>query len=295
MRDIDPEFLEHLQTGATSVCRCWKVIRKDGVELGFTDFDGDLTFDGVTFLASTGMDATALEASTGLSVDNGQAIGALSAVGLTDADILAGRYDSAEVVHYLVNWKDPEQRIVLFRGSLGEIKQVGGQFEVELRGLAEVLNQPIGRAFLKTCDRVLGDTKCGFDLNTPDFFWEGPVSEVVGDSSFVIAADANPTGFYEKGVLTWGAGANVGTKSIVKYERVLSGERLVELWQEAPLAISVGDQLRLDAGCDKRAGTCKTKFDNFLNFRGFPHIPGEDALTNYPGKGEVHNGKSLFR
>jgi hypothetical protein len=31
--------------------------------------------------------------------------------------------------------------------------------------------------------------------------------------------------------------------------------------------------LRLEAGCDKRAETCRLKFGNFLNFRGFPAFP----------------------
>jgi hypothetical protein len=45
-------------------------------------------------------------------------------------------------------------------------------------------------------------------------------------------------------------------------------------------------------GCDKRSSTCSAMFDNILNFRGFPDIPGEDFLTVYPAKGERHDGKS---
>jgi uncharacterized phage protein (TIGR02218 family) len=47
------------------------------------------------------------------------------------------------------------------------------------------------------------------------------------------------------------------------------------------------------AGCDKRAETCRAKFGNFLNFRGFPHIPGEDWVTAYPKDGVIHDGTSL--
>ena len=47
--------------------------------------------------------------------------------------------------------------------------------------------------------------------------------------------------------------------------------------------------------CDKRAATCQAKFDNFLNFRGFPHMPGEDWLTAYPRGGQAHDGGSLVR
>jgi len=52
-------------------------------------------------------------------------------------------------------------------------------------------------------------------------------------------------------------------------------------------------RFRVVAGCDKTAETCRAKFSNFLNFRGFPHIPGDDWVTAYPKNGAVHDGSSL--
>ncbi len=43
-------------------------------------------------------------------------------------------------------------------------------------------------------------------------------------------------------------------------------------------------------GCDKRLATCRGRFGNVLNFRGFPTIPGDDFLTAYPRDGERHDG-----
>jgi len=57
--------------------------------------------------------------------------------------------------------------------------------------------------------------------------------------------------------------------------------------------IGDGDRFRVVAGCDKTAETCRAKFSNFLNFRGFPHIPGDDWVTAYPKNGAVHDGSSL--
>ena len=116
MMGISVEFQALLDGGATTICRCWRLVRKDGVSFGFTDHDRDLEFGGQVYLAGSGMDASALESSTGLSVDNGQAVGALSAVGLRDADILAGKFDRAEVVQWLVNWDDVSVREMVFRG-----------------------------------------------------------------------------------------------------------------------------------------------------------------------------------
>ena len=95
---MDREGLNtHLKSGATTVCRAWAVRRADGVTLGFTDHDRDLSFDGVTFRAGTGLTARSLMQSTGLAVDNSEAFGALSSDAVREADIESGRYDGAEV------------------------------------------------------------------------------------------------------------------------------------------------------------------------------------------------------
>jgi uncharacterized phage protein (TIGR02218 family) len=49
-------------------------------------------------------------------------------------------------------------------------------------------------------------------------------------------------------------------------------------------------------GCDKSHETCRARFDNVLNFRGFPHMPGNDFVVRVPQQGEPgHDGGSLFR
>ena len=118
MRAIDPELQARLDGGATHLCRCWLVGRRDGVTLGFTDHDEDIVFDGVAFRASSGMDASALQSATGLSVDNAQAVGALSDAAVSEEDVRAGRFDRAEVRLWLVDWERPELRVLMFRGRV---------------------------------------------------------------------------------------------------------------------------------------------------------------------------------
>ena len=123
----------HLATGATTVCRAWAVVRRDGSVYGFTDHDRDLAFEGIAFLASTGLTARALQQTTGLSVDNSEALGALSDASVSEADLLAGRFDGAEVRAWLVNWASVEDRVLQFRGTFGEVSRSGGAFQAELR------------------------------------------------------------------------------------------------------------------------------------------------------------------
>jgi uncharacterized phage protein (TIGR02218 family) len=295
MRAIDPELQARLDGGTTRLCRCWLVRRRDGVAFGFTDHDRDLAFDGVSYRASSGMDASALQAATGLSVDNAQAIGALSDAGVSEEDVRAGRYDGAEIWHWLVDWERPDLRVLLFRGSFGEIRRADGAFEVELRGLAEALNAPVGRSILRTCDRALGDARCRFDLAQPGFACVGKVSAVSGGAALVASGLGGfADGWFARGTLTWLAGANAGETAAVKTDRRQpAGTRRIALWQAPGRAALPGDRFRVVAGCDKRMETCRGKFDNLLNFRGFPMIPGDDWVTAYPKEGANHDGSSL--
>jgi uncharacterized phage protein (TIGR02218 family) len=107
--------------------------------------------------------------------------------------------------------------------------------------------------------------------------------------------DGFASGWFTHGVLTWLSGANTGTKSAVKTDRPAGSVRRLMLWRSPGYAVATGDRFRMAAGCDKRADTCRAKFDNLLNFRGFPHIPGEDWVTAYPKDGAIHDGASLQR
>lgn len=293
MRAIDAAFQAHLDGGATTLCRCWRVRRADGVCFGFTDHDDDLAFEGQAFRADSGMDASALKSATGLSVDNVSVIGALRDAGVTEADVRAGRFDAAEVRHWLVNWRDPSQRVLLFVGGFGEISRADGGFEVELRGAAEALNLAQGRNILRRCDAALGDARCGVDLAHPDF--STAVVAVSGSGARIVAAGSGvfPAGWFTGGRLVWESGANAGLAGRIRQDEIdATGNRILRLWEEAPEAVGAGDRARITAGCDQLAGTCRAKFDNFLNFRGFPHIPGEDWVTAYPKEGDAHDGGS---
>ncbi|WP_068116568.1 DUF2163 domain-containing protein [Tropicimonas marinistellae] len=286
-------LLSHLGEGSTTVCRCWRVVRKDGMTLGFTDHDVDVEFDGTLFAASSGFTASALEQTTGLAVDNSEAAGALSAAAISEEDIEAGKYDGADVTSWLVNWHDPTQRLVQFKGSLGEITRSGDAFRSELRGLTEDLNQPQGHVYQSVCSAVLGDSRCQFDLDSSGFAQETEVLAVVERIVVQVPDDGiRAEGWYNRGRIVVADGMAAGTVALIKRDQIDGATRNLELWQELRSKLSAGDTIRLEPGCDKRADTCAKKFDNILNFRGFPDIPGADWLTAYPTKADDNDGGS---
>jgi len=283
----------HLQGGLTTLCHAWAVARRDGVVMGFTDHDGPLGFEGIAFRAETGLSAVALEQTTGLSVDNTEAMGALSDAAIREADIEAGRYDGAEVRAWLVNWQDVAQRVLVFRAHIGEIRRAGGAFEAELRGLTDALNRPEGRIYQKSCGAVLGDGACKVDLSAPDYTVWAVAAAVEERRVFRIdGLDDLAGGWFASGRLSVLGGPAEGLWGTIKRDRIEAGARVVELWHPLRAAVAPGDPVRLVAGCDKRAETCRFKFNNFLNFQGFPDIPGDDWSLVDPSREQRLDGGS---
>ncbi len=284
----------HLSTGITTVARAWAVTRADGTILGFTDHDRDLVFDQITFRADTGLSALAVEQSSGLSVDNTEALGALRDDAVTEADIVAGRYDGASVVAWLVDWTDTDAREIVFRGTIGEIERSGQAFKAELRGLSEALNRPLGRVFQAPCSAVLGDANCAASLDHPAYRWEGPVETVTEGRRLTFAmTGAFDADWFQRGTLTVLSGGAQGLTGLIKRDVDQGGGiRLLELWTELRADLKPKDHVRITAGCDKRFETCQLKFNNILNFRGFPDIPTEDWVAAHPAAAAAHTGGS---
>lgn len=272
----------------TTRARAWALTRTDGVTLGFTDHDRDLAFDAVVFRAGSGLSAQALVQALGLSADNTGAVGALCDAGLTEADILAGRYDGAEVVVWDLDWNATTDRRILFRGTLGTIARAGGAFRAELRGLSAPLAEGRGRVFGAVCPAVLGDAACRANLDLPEFRAQVTVLSVLEGGAVLhlpLLSDYTE-GWFADGRARFETGLAAGLPLLVRRDLVqdtTSGpRRVLTLWTAPGVTPAAGDLLALEAGCDKRFQTCRFKFANAVNFRGFPHIPPEDWLIAPP-------------
>jgi uncharacterized phage protein (TIGR02218 family) len=281
----------HLATGATTVARCWALARRDGLTLGFTDHDRQLAFDDLTFRPDSGLTARAIVQGTGLSVDNSEALGVLSSDAVTEGDIDAGRWDGAEVRLWHVNWASPTERELRFRGHLGEIRRGDGAFHAELRGLTETLNRPTGRLYQRTCQASLGDAACGLD--TAPFSATLAAGETTGGTFRLAGLQGFAPGWFQGGRLTVLTGAAQGLTGTVREDRQDGALRSLALWQPIRASIGPTDSIRLEPGCDKRAETCRLRFGNLANFRGFPLIPGEDWLLSIPVPSAANDGGSL--
>jgi uncharacterized phage protein (TIGR02218 family) len=282
MKTLPAGLQAHLDSGATTLCWCWRLTRRDGAKLGFTDHDRNLVFDGTTFEAAAGFTASEIRDAVGLSVDNLEVESALSSGQLSEDDLAAGLYDDARVEIFRVNWQAPEQRLLMRAGSLGEVSRAGASFRAEVRGLAHYLQQPKGRLFQYSCDADLGDARCGIDLAAASYRGTGTVAAVTSPRSYTATGlDGFADGWFARGLVTFTSGGNADRAIEVKRHTKREGLVTIELWQEPAQPPATGDAFTVTAGCDKQLGTCRAKFANTCNFRGFPHMPGNDFVTSY--------------
>ena len=296
MKKLSPALQAHLDSGATTLAWCWRLARRDGTRLGFTDHDRNITFDGTVFEASAGMTTSEIHDSVGLAVDNLTVESALSSAHLSDHDLAVGKYDDAKVEIWRVNWSAPDQRVLMRAGSLGEVRRAGLAFSAEIRGLSHYLQQPQGRLYQFTCDATLGDKRCGVDLTQPIYRAACTVASANSNRRFTVTnLTAYASDWFARGLCRVVSGINAGSAIEIKRHTLADSIATVELWQPLAEFPIVGDEIELTAGCEKTFATCRDRFVNAINFRGFPHMPGNDYVTSVASPGNpANNGTALY-
>jgi uncharacterized phage protein (TIGR02218 family) len=279
MKTLSPALAAHLAEECSTLAYLIKLTRADGLVLGFTSHDADLVVSGVTYKADGAFNPSALVSTDKLSTDNLSINGIISDTMITSVDLAAGRYDHARCDVYVCNWADVTQGVMqLRRGWLGEVTLQNERYTAELRGLHDVLQHEIGEYYTAECRHALGDAACGVALAS--YRVNGSVTGGLDAARFFDAAQASADGWLNYGTLRWLSGANQGLAMEVK--QWSAATRQFTLWLALPFVPQLGDTYTVHAGCDKRFGTCRSKFSNGLNFGGFPHLPGVDKILSYP-------------
>jgi len=274
MKYASAALISHLAQEVTTLAWLWQVTRRDGQVFGFTTADQDLIIGGITYRADTGFAASAAQSRLGTSVDNLDISGAIEGEVITEADILAGVWDGAAIVISLCNWADLSMGTMIVQaGTIGNVQAAGTSYIAEMRSLSQALQNTVGQVITRRCNADFCDARCGLDI--ADYTTTGSATADSADWQTFTASDLPAT---PGGLLTWTSGANANYAMEVK---IASGGSIT-LALPLPHAISSGDTYSVADGCDKNLSTCRDTYGNVINFRGAPHIPGPDAVLQYP-------------
>jgi uncharacterized phage protein (TIGR02218 family) len=296
MRDISPALAAHLSSGATTLCTCWKIERRDGGTLGFTDHDMDVQFNEMTFTAGTGLEGSSSETLLGFAASGSENKGILRAGSLEAQDLANGLYDGATIDTWRVNWRNPSEHVLLDKAWFGQVRRTGEAFTVELRSVSSLFDQPAGRLFQTSCNAELGDARCGVDMNDPQRSLIATVTSVSSGSMIELSSVPFATGLLNGGKLEVLGGPLTGQTREIESNSVQGGKSFIRVWQPFATEIAPETEVRVSMGCDKSIATCRDRFGNQQRFRGFPHMPGNDALLSHAvGSSAKMDGGSLFK
>ena len=279
MREFPAALNDALTRGATTLCHCLRLTRRDGTVIGLTDHDAALTVDGTAFSPAAGFEASQQSAALG-PVTGEWDLGAALTDDRLGADALrAGLFDGASVEMLLVDWSNPDACAVLARGTLGQVSARDGRFHAEVRGPFAAYDQMRGRLFSARCDAELGDARCGVDLAAPQHRSPCTIERLVSPAVFTsLDVGSFPTGHFDGGLARFASGAPVR----IRRHALVGATARMELWHAPAVPLAAGMALTVQVGCDKAFATCRDRFANAVNFRGFPHMPGDDFALSYP-------------
>lgn len=284
MLTVPAPLQAHYESGGTTLARLWKAVRKDGAIFGFTDHDQELLFGGVRYEPSSVFDRSAIDTKLESAVDNLELQGLFDSAGISAAEIEAGLWDGAEFELREVNWANLAQGAKVLRyGELGQVQRRTGQYVAEMRGLKQKLQNSIGRTVTPACDAELGDARCKVNVEA----LSGTVTAVSSRRAFQANALFAVAGYFSFGVVKFTGGLNIGLSMEIRKHEGLAGSPAgagLSLQLNLPYAIAVGDTFTIVPGCDKSKATCKNRFNNLLNFRGFSFVPGSDQVLLVGGQ-----------
>jgi uncharacterized phage protein (TIGR02218 family) len=262
----------------TSSAFGWRLERRDGVTLGFTSHDRDVEIDGLVYRASPGLLPTSVVETSGLDAGGLDVKGALTADALRAKDLRAGKWDGASLDIFLFDWRDPDAGTrPLASGALGSVEFSANSFSADVEGPAARLSMPVAPSTSPTCRARFCDGQCG--LNAARFRRRATAMAVDGVAVSFSGVPLSELPLFEHGELRWLGGENCGLRHAV----IGTNGGALLLSHPPPFAVAPGESVELLQGCDKLLSTCAARFGNVVNFRGEPHLPGNDLLTRFPG------------
>jgi uncharacterized phage protein (TIGR02218 family) len=281
------DLVAHMAQAVTTLCVCAHIVSPiDATEIGITSLDTDLTgvpgYSGVTFRSTTGVVASKIEHPGGISPSNMEADFFLVALGLTEADVLAGKWTHARATVFETNYEALNMgQMIINDGYLGEFTQRGQVITTEIRGRNQALAQIIGKITRAECDADFGDARCGLDLSALGFIKTGTLTGVTSQSVFTDSGRSEAANYFDNGKFKFTSGSNNGYE--FQIDNWNSSTKTFTLRTSAPYTPAIGNTYQAIRGCRKRfEADCVGTFNNGINNRSFPFIPTAENMIRLP-------------
>lgn len=288
-RTLAAGLVSHLATATHTRARMLRLDLVDGSTIAITDHDRALSFDlgdgAVDYSPRTGILPSDLALSAGFDADDVEVTGPLVDEAtedwhVTQSMVRGGRFDDAKARFFQVNWNSLASGPVrLLRGYVVKADVEGSRFKLTIHSEISKFGQDVGRTITAYCDADFGDARCGYSPIVDSV----TVTAVTDERNFTVSnAEGRADDFFNRGTVQFTSGALAGTRPVEVFDYATGGA--VSLWAPLAEAPEIGDTLDIMQGCGKTRADCLA-YDNVINFRGFPDVPGTDQVLRYPNPG----------
>jgi hypothetical protein len=290
MRAIPEALASHIAGGVTTLCRCWRLTRRDGAVLGFTDHDRDLTF--------RRRDPCRLTAA--LPRARRRASWVWRSPPARSAAPSPGRVSPRRILPR-ASMTTPISPAIWSTGPIPVPAAAAGYRQRSARSAVPTTAllpncaahctatiRSRGAVYTDACTADLGDACCKVDLASRTV--EAPVSGTDGRLALTIDHPALDTpGAFTAGRVRILSGANAGA---VADDPAAGSGRSAAVGAVAAALMTAMWCASFPAATNLR--DLSGQIRQHLNFRGFPHIPTPDFILTYarPGEGG-HDGGLL--
>ncbi len=270
MRTISTQLQAEIDNG--SIANCILITRQDGIKYGFTDCEVSLTVSGQVYVPAPGLQRLRLTTTANAEVSN-QEFGS-AWVDVPESDLKGGKFDNCTVEVAWVSWRHPEYgKVVVFTGGLGDIVWADEGFKADVVSFMKNLELILGNTYTAQCrHQLFSQPKTGVigfcGVVDTGYSFAGSISSVIIPKWKFGINLTKPDKYFANGQITFMSGYNSGLSAVIK----IHASNEIELFLPTGFVVNVGDTFVIKAGCDKTKNSCKTKFNNIINFGGFSFI-----------------------
>lgn len=255
----------------TKIVTCIKIVATDLDNLYLTDYDQDIVFENVMYRAITSFTPNSIINSNELAHDNFSISGVVDNIYITEEKIRKGSLSNAYLEVFTIDLFRNATKNILKKGWIGGVKYSNGSFVIDVNSIGHKTKNFIGNCYSYDCRAKFGDQFCKKKLS--DYSFEGTVTLIKDSYSFLDENRNEPDEYFSRGLIIFETGEYKN-----KTYNIRSFNNKIIILEHA-LNLRIGDKFKIIAGCDKTLDSCSKKFDNVLNFRGEPFIPGQYKLS----------------
>lgn len=261
------------------ICHGVRIECVNGLVIRLTDFPRDLTMGGNVYQSDSGYQFTGAQSGANLSAGVMDLEGIATLTGVSRDLVASGVFDNARMYVFATNWTNPvEDEEEIGAAILGKTTLEDDRYRIEMMMLVDALNQSVGRSYTPGCTKTFGGQEyAGCKVNLAAITVTGSITHVTSGSIFRDSARTEAADYFGAGYISFTTGDNVGLKPLEIKSYAADGT--ITTFESAYYAVQVGDEYELVPGCRKRITDCRDKWNNVLNFGGFPSVPTSSTYS----------------